>query len=421
MKKKIIFAIIALGVLSVLIFCENFIYTFLKNSLTINYLKAKYFTASVFFKDSVTEMSLKNAYEESENSSKRKVAQKIKILIVPGHDAEFSGTEFKGLKELELNLELGEKLYDLLKNNSSFEVYLSQNRQGYNPQLLSYFEKNRESTINFIENQKGKMESFISAGEIKRVVNVEHNFAPGEVALKLFGINKWANKNGMDIILHIHFNDYAGRKKNQAGKYSGFSIYIPESQYSNAKGSRSVAESIYYRLRKLYSHSNLPKEDGGVVEDQELIAIGSNNTLDGAGILIEYGYIYEPLFVSSELRHLVLSDMALQTYLGILDFFGKDMAVGGPYATSFLPFEWNNSLEVGFKDKIDILRLQAALTTAGFYPPSGETKNDCPLTGYFGSCTEKSVKAFQEKYEILPAEGFVGQKTRVKLNELFGN
>src|SRR3990167_5924103 len=126
MNKKIIFVIIALGVLYLLIFCDNFIYTSLKKNLTINYLKAKYFTASVFFKDSVTDKSLKNAYEESENSNKRKVAQKVKILIVPGHDAEFSGTEFKGLKELELNLELGEKLYDLLKNDSSFQVYLSQ-------------------------------------------------------------------------------------------------------------------------------------------------------------------------------------------------------------------------------------------------------------------------------------------------------
>ena len=38
----------------------------------------------------------------------------------------------------------------------------------------------------------------------------------------------------------------------------------------------------------------------GVVEDQELIAIGSFNTLNPIGLLIEYGYIYESQFYNKK-------------------------------------------------------------------------------------------------------------------------
>ncbi|MEK7390797.1 MAG: N-acetylmuramoyl-L-alanine amidase [Patescibacteria group bacterium] len=380
------------------------------------------FTASVFFKDSVTEISLKKAYKESENSNRRKRGEKVKVLTVPGHDAQFSGTEFNGLKEVELNMELGEKLYQLLKSEPSLDVYLSQTKGGYDPRLLTYFGENRDSILEFIEKHKGVMENFVRAGEIQRVVNVKHNPAPSEMVLRLFGINKWANENGMDVVIHIHFNDYPGRRKDREEKYSGFSIYVPENQYSNAKGSKSVAKSIYQRLAKLYPQSNLAIEDDGVIEDQELIAIGANNTLDGAGMLIEYGYIYEPLFSNPSLRDTVTSDLALQTFLGIMDFFGESptKAVGGEHQTNYVPYDWQEDLDTGNEADADVLSLQAALVLEGVYPPQGETKNDCPLSGYFGQCTKNSVKAFQEKHEISPAEGFVGEKTRAKLNELFG-
>jgi peptidoglycan hydrolase-like protein with peptidoglycan-binding domain len=45
-------------------------------------------------------------------------------------------------------------------------------------------------------------------------------------------------------------------------------------------------------------------------------------------------------------------------------------------------------------------------------------------TSYFGSLTERAVQKFQEKYGIagagVPGYGYVGPKTRAKLNELFG-
>lgn len=386
------------------------------------YNKATELTASVFFKDSVTEVSLKQLYAKAEKSGHRKRGEKVKVLIVPGHDAQFSGTAFNGLKELELNLALGEKLFTLLKTEPSLDVHLSQTKSGYSPQLLAYFENNRQSIFEFIGKQKGEMENFVRAGEIQRVINVKHNPAPSEMIFRLFDMNKWANENGMDVVIHIHFNDYPGRRKDREEKYSGFSIYVPENQYSNAKGSKSVAKSIYQRLAKLYPQSNLAVEDDGVIEDQELIAIGANNTLDGASMLIEYGYIYESLFSNPDLRNTAISDLALQTFLGIMDFFGEnpDKLAGGEHQTDYVPYDWQEDMKTGGEADADVLSLQAALVLEGVYPPQGETKNDCPLSGYFGQCTEKSVKAFQEKHEISPAKGFVGEKTRAKLNELFG-
>ncbi len=376
-------------------------------------------TASVFFADSVTEASLKETYRNAERSQR-----KIRVLVVPGHDAESWGTQFNGLKEHDLNVAVGEELYRLLRKDSRIEAFLSQTTQGYDPVLLSYFQTHQDAVQKFINDQKGSMESFVSTGAVKRVVGVIHNTAPSETALKLYGINLWANENNIDVVLHLHFNDYPGRGKTASGKYSGFAIYVPERQFSNAKGSRSVAESIHKRLEHLYAPSDFPREGAGVVEDQELIAVGSNNSLNGAGMLIEYGYIYEPSLTNPETRTVVLHDLALQTYLGIMDFFGQTTTEGGEYKTRFVPHDWENDLEEGVGEigddaAEDVVRLQAALALQGLYPPPGKEKNDCAITGYFGPCTQKSVKAFQEKYGISPATGFVGEKTRAKLHELF--
>lgn len=382
--------------------------------------------ASTFFVDSVTEKSLKKVYENAKDRGR-----KVRILVVPGHDRQSWGTQFRGLKEVELNLELGEELFDLLSQESLFDVYISQTKSGYSEEFLKYFESEREETAAFVAEQKGLMQKYLTAGKIHSAVSVVHNDAPNDVAMRLYGINKWANEKGIDIVIHIHFNDYPGRRASLPGKYSGFSIYVPESQYSNAKGSKPPAESVHDRLIKFYAASNLPIEDGGVVEDQELIALGSNNSLDSAAMLIEYGYIYEPAFTDPSLRSVVLSDLALQTYLGILDFFeedgddkkGDDNRAAGEdlVATRFLPHKWQSDLKKDDESApMDVLSLQTALTLEGLYPPPGRQKNDCGLTGYFGPCTEIAVRAFQEKHQIYPAEGFVGAQTREKLNEMYG-
>ena len=79
----------------------------------------------------------------------------------------------------------------------------------------------------------------------------------------------------------------------------------------------------------------------------------------------------------------------------------------GAYAQNF---RFLNSLRRGSSNE-DVRRLQEFLKSMPDVYPEGT------VSGYFGVVTEKGVKRFQQKYGI-EAVGFVGQKTRVKLNEL---
>lgn len=396
--------------------------------------------ASTFFVDSVTEASLKDIYASGGRIAPRRTkgwfesrtsnnpsgvvnnGGKLKVLIVPGHDRSSPGTSFGSITEEELTAEVGEELYNLLKQDPRLDVSISRTKDGYTPVFASYFENNQKVIADFVNTQKQTMNALIGQGKVQTVVNVYHNDAPNDVAMRLYGINKWSNENGVDIAIHIHFNDYPGRPRKGEGKYSGFSIYVPERQFSNAKGSKPLAEAVQKRLSKLYAQSNLPKEYGGVIEDQELIAVGAFNTLDGAAMLIEYGYIYESQFIEPETRSLVMSDLALQTYMGVMDFLGNPAAalsIAGPHETKLLPHTWQSDLAKGAEADRDVLSLQAALAFENVYPPAGKTKNDCGLSGYFGPCTQQAVQAFQEKYGIEPALGVVGEMTKAKLNELY--
>ena len=49
----------------------------------------------------------------------------------------------------------------------------------------------------------------------------------------------------------------------------------------------------------------------------------------------------------------------------------------------------------------------------------GCMSKDTPSTGYFGIITLNAVKLFQGRYNITPVKGYVGIKTRTKLNQLF--
>jgi len=33
-----------------------------------------------------------------------------------------------------------------------------------------------------------------------------------DIALRLYGFNKWADENKVDAMVHIHFNDYPGER-----------------------------------------------------------------------------------------------------------------------------------------------------------------------------------------------------------------
>src|SRR5688572_22590313 len=55
--------------------------------------------ASVFFKPSITVAGLQTKYKTDSPASNN---QKISVLIVPGHEPDFGGTEFHGVKERDI-------------------------------------------------------------------------------------------------------------------------------------------------------------------------------------------------------------------------------------------------------------------------------------------------------------------------------
>lgn len=368
--------------------------------------------ASVFLRKPITVNQLHDKYNITPN-----INSKIRVLIVPGHEPDFGGTEYKNLKERDLNVELSQYLFSFLKNDNHFDVILSRNKDSWNSDLDKYFKDNWSGIAVFLKENKDEMLRLMNSGLVTTMVGgMEHNKAPQDVAMRLFGINKWANENAVDIVIHVHFNDYPRRNVYSEGEYSGLSIYVPEKQYSNSTTTKVIADSVFKRLSKYNAISNLPKEESGINEDQELIAIGSYNTLNAPSMLIEYGYIYESRFADKEVRDVLLKDLAFQTYLGILDFFGNSGNISIAYDTLMLPYNWKSEFDKTNAEKSDVLALQTALLLEGLYPANGRSKNDCPITGKFGQCTKEALDNFQKKYEIKGEKGIVGEKTKSTLN-----
>ena len=291
----------------------SFVLIFLLGTLSFfsNVVNWQDLTAQVF-QEQLSSEELKEKYENNG----------VKILIVPGHDNQsVAGAQYKGVKEADLNLQLALELYNLLSDDLHFETYIARDQDGYLVELDDYFRNNRGKIAAFRKRAKNLTENLIKRGVVVKKVHIEHNTASNDDSIKLHGINGWANENDADIVIHIHFNDYPGRKRSKPGKFYGFSIYIPESQLPNHRASKGLADSIVEELKKSFSVSNFFKEKKGIIEDQELIAVGANNTLKGAGVLIEYGYIYEPQIISAEKRRETFKKMAVLTYRGIKKYF----------------------------------------------------------------------------------------------------
>ncbi len=382
-------------------------------SPVLSFGDVRHLFAGVFFTESITPEDLKEIYTRATHGER-----KLRVLIVPGHDSDAWGTEFRGVREADMTVALGEELARILALDSAFEPILTRTETGYTPEFQNYFGTERDTIATFIDEKKQTMRELVRAGSVHLTDGVIHNSAPNEVARKLYSINKWANEHRVDIVLHLHFNDYPGRRNEKAGRYNGFALYVPDAQFSNARASRAVALSLLKQFLKFYAESNLPIEDGGIVEDQALIATGSYNTLDPASVLIEYGYIYEQKFADTDVRSRIFKELAFQTYHGLNRFFGKNGEIFQKYPTTLLPHTWNEPLASGETGNPSVLSLQAALLFEDLYPPAGRSKRDCPLTGSFGPCTLLAVQRFQQKYG-LPASGNVGELTLQKLNEKF--
>src|SRR3989344_1408317 len=260
---------------------------------------------SVFFTESITPEQLKNKYAGALQGG-----SKVRVLIVPGHDDEAWGTEFRGVREADMTALLGEELTRILSSDLAYQPILVRSRTGYAGGFQEYLEKEGNNIRAFIAGKKKVANDLIRAGSVHSTTGVIHNSASSEVAEKLYAVNKWANEHGVDIVLHIHFNDYPGRRSERPGRYNGFSLYVPDMQFSNARASRAVAQSLFEQLSVFYAESNLPIENSGIVPDHELIAVGAYNTVDPASALIEYGYIYEQRFLDDAVREAVIKDLA---------------------------------------------------------------------------------------------------------------
>jgi hypothetical protein len=130
--------------------------------------------------------------------------------------------------------------------------------------------------------------------------------------------------NNYDIVLHPHFNNEAGRKNNKIGKHSGFAVYVPESQLPNAEVSRTLGEEIKRELEKKIKISSLPQEQAGIVESQDLIALGSNASRNGASILVEYAYIYEAPLRTLKTREVFLDTASRLTFTAIMNYLSAN-------------------------------------------------------------------------------------------------
>ncbi len=278
--------------------------------------------ASVFFTESSNPVTLKNKYD-----AVAKTGKKVKILIVPGHEPKSGGALYKNLKERDMTVDLALKMAELFNKDPHYEVVLTRGKESWNPDFENYFTTHQSAIEEFIKTKKAEMNRLVDTGAVTKVADgIEHVNATPDVARRLYGINKWANENGVDMLIHIHFSEYPRPKQKSPGKWTGFVLYIPDAQYSNGEVTNSIANYMLFRLASVFPISNLPKESSGIVKEQDLIAIGSFNTLDSPSVLVEYGYIYDELFATETKRETTFNGMAKQTFLGIQDFFAAKIA-----------------------------------------------------------------------------------------------
>ncbi len=245
-------------------------------------------------------------------------AGKLRVLIVPGHDNQFSGAYYAGNREADLNIQFARYLADTFAHDENLDVVVARDLLTgfYYADILKLFDHHRESILNFRSVKKFLMDELLAKGTIEERSTNNHSFATDEISQRLYGINKWANDNHIDLIIHIHFNDYP-RKYKGAGKYRGVAIFVPDNQYPNAKPSLKIGQDILASLAEVRPISNNPLEKAGVIPSQELIAVGSNASVNAAAILIEYGYVYEPDFVDPVAREKMFKVLAEKTYFGL--------------------------------------------------------------------------------------------------------
>ncbi len=204
---------------------------------------------------------------------------KVKLLIVPGHEPTYGGTEYLGLKERDINVAIADQLASELRKDPHYEVIVARTTTAWLPALADYFAGSWDAIKAFVSQKKAAMQSLIDAGQVPASqFQAAHNAAPDDVALRLYGITKWADENGVDLAVHVHMNDAGDHTATTPGNQSGFAIYVPDPVYGNATTSRAIGSSIAGELNHYNATSSLAIENLGVTGDQELIAVGAYDT-----------------------------------------------------------------------------------------------------------------------------------------------
>jgi N-acetylmuramoyl-L-alanine amidase/peptidoglycan hydrolase-like protein with peptidoglycan-binding domain len=379
-------------------------------------------------KDVQTQAQIREKYTATASGG-----DKVRVLVMPGHEPDFGGALYQGVYEREIVVEIADQLASYLKKDQGVEVIVARSNTAWNADLEEYFDDEWDEIEDFVSDKKKEMKREIRRGDIEQPdteEQVDHAAAPTDVALRLYGINKWANENDIDFVVHLHVNDTTDHGPDEPSAYTGYTIYVPDSQFENADTSRALAESIVPELSSMYATSTLPIEDKGIAEDQELIAIGANKTLSVPSILIEYGYITEPRFLQPEFRSHITNDYALQTYRGIETFLG-----GTPSRTPLsaaLPFTFaSSSLAQMGSSSPGTYALQAGLRSIGVYPTHATTTpanakiapvtlTMCPIDGVMSDCTVNAIEAYQLS-KGFPTTGALGPRTVTALNMQFSN
>jgi len=316
----------------------------------------------------------------------------VRILIVPGHNDESSGAYAYGTREADLNANIGERLYTLLQQDPNLSVTLSRDTKGFREPFATFFTSRADDIATFRETIRRDYAQLILEGKIPfPSYSPPHGEATLPDALKLYGANLWAYENDTDIVIHLHLNDYAGRKTN-AGKYTGYAIYYAGPPLLNAPLSSKLAHAIANHMDDIRTSSNYPSEISGLIPDTELLALGAHGSVDAAAVLVEYGYMSERVFSRAETKDAMADLVAYETALGIKDFLGSKVVITPPQSLTAslakLPSVTPSSAA---------LALQYTLLKQGLYPPSGKSLSDCPLTGTVGPCTKAAYNAYTRK------------------------
>ena len=227
-----------------------------------------------------------------------------RILLVMGHTQDQKGAVYGELTEYELNYDLITQLEQDLVTRGCEVIVLHEDGH-YSQSFQDYFETHEDKILNFRAQQK---EEYAREYPMSVVTNdTDHNYASKEATIQLYGINMWTTENEVDVVIHVHFNDYPGRVWNQVGTHTGFSLFTSLKTNDNFIESFRLAKLIEQEMLQYANRSTVEKESAGVLES-ELIAVGQANSVIVPAVLFEGGFIYEDKFTNPVQRKKEFTD-----------------------------------------------------------------------------------------------------------------